>query len=226
MDQRERPERILQVLREIDADVIAMQEVVCLEDHRRESNQGRYFAEELGYQLALGENRRIRGGAYGNVVLSRFPLRSFCNYDISIANREQRGCLRSDVHVAPDVVVHIFNVHLGTAFLERRHQARKLITEELLASEELTGPRVVLGDFNEWLPGLATQVLRTHLKSADLELHLKRTRTYPGFLPFMHLDHIYYDPQLRLEKLTLHKTRLALMASDHLPLVGDFQFGS
>ena len=52
--------------------------------------------------------------------------------------------------------------------------------------------------------------------------HLNRSRTYPGMLPFLHLDHIYYDPTLHLERLSLVRTRKALLASDHLPLVGDF----
>ncbi len=223
MDNRVHPERVLRVIREFDADVIALQEVLCLEGHVREADQGRYFAEELGFQYALGENRRLHGGAYGNVVLSRYPLRSFCNYDLSVGTREQRGCLRSDVNLSSDLIVHVFNVHLGTAFMERRHQARKLVAEELLASEELTGPRILLGDFNEWTRGLVTSLLKSRLESADLLLHLKKTRTYPGVMPLMHLDHIYYDRALTLEKLTLHKTRLSLMASDHLPLVADFK---
>lgn len=223
LDGRTRPERVLEVLRDINADVFALQEVICIDNLGREANQGRYLAEELGFQLALGENRRYKGGAYGNVVLSRYPLRSFCNYDLSIGTREERGCLRTDVNLSPDHIVHIFNVHLGTAFMERRHQARKLMAGELLASEELTGPRVVLGDFNEWTRGLVTHVLRSHLESADIQLHLKRTRTYPGFMPLIHLDHIYHDPALKLERLTLHKTRASLMASDHLPLVADFR---
>ncbi len=45
-----------------------------------------------------------------------------------------------------------------------------------------------------------------------------------GVLPFLHLDHVYYDDALELKRLTLHRSRTALIASDHLPLVADFQF--
>jgi endonuclease/exonuclease/phosphatase family metal-dependent hydrolase len=106
--------------------------------------------------------------------------------------------------------------------LERRAQGRKLIAPGLLADAALESPRIVLGDFNEWTSGLATRLLRSHLVSADLRLHLRRTRTYPGLLPLLHLDHIYYDPALHLETLALHRTAKALLASDHLPLIGDF----
>jgi endonuclease/exonuclease/phosphatase family metal-dependent hydrolase len=145
------------------------------------------------------------------------------NYDLSVRGREERGCLRADVEIGGSVL-HVFNVHLGTALIERRHQGRKLIAPELLADSGLQQPRVVLGDFNEWTTGLATRLLRSHMQSADVRTHLHRSRTYPGVLPFLHLDHIYYDPALQLEKLSLCRTRKALVASDHLPLAGDFRW--
>jgi len=64
------------------------------------------------------------------------------------------------------------------------------------------------------------------MQSADTRAHLRRSSTYPGVLPFLHLDHIYYDPVLRLEKLALCRTSKALLASDHLPLIVDFQKGA
>jgi phosphatidylserine/phosphatidylglycerophosphate/cardiolipin synthase-like enzyme len=70
--------------------------------------------------------------------------------------------------------------------------------------------------------GVASQLLVEHFQSADLRLHLGRTRTYPGVLPLLHLDHIYYDAALALEAATLHGSRTALLASDHLPLVAEF----
>jgi len=58
----------------------------------------------------------------------------------------------------------------------------------------------------------------------DIRRHLRRARTYPGWLPLCHLDHIYYDPALEIKNLRLHRSRAALIASDHLPLVADFRF--
>jgi endonuclease/exonuclease/phosphatase family metal-dependent hydrolase len=165
----------------------------------------------------------LKGGVYGNVVLSRFPLRDARNYDISVRGREARGCMRADIEIIPDTTLHVFNVHLGTAYLERRHQGRKLIDDAILKNRELQGPRLMLGDFNEWTRGLASRLLAAHLKSADVRLHLPRSRTYPGVLPLLHLDHIYYEDSLKLESMRLHRSRTALIASDHLPLVADFQ---
>ncbi len=221
LDRRVFPARIVKVLREIDADIIALQEVICVSNGTREYDQARFFAEELGYKYCLGENRQLHGGAYGNVILSRLPVKATRNYDISWRRYERRGCLRADIELPYNHLLHIFNVHLGLTFTERRHQARQLVGSEILMSTELQGTRIVLGDFNEWTYGLVSRLLATHLESIDLR-HIGLKRTYPGVLPLLHLDHIYFDPALRLERLLVHRSRTALVASDHVPLVADF----
>lgn len=222
LDRRCRPARIAEVIAELKPDVVGLQEVLSIEGGGSEENQSRFLADALKMHLAVGEVRRLRGGSYGNIVLSRYPVRSVCNYDISIPGREARGCMRTDVDLEDGTVLHLFNLHLGTAFMERRHQAKRLLEEELLRSKELTGPRIVLGDFNEWTRGLASKLLAAEFASADIRLHLKQRQTYPGIMPFMHLDHIYYDSDLIVEHVSLHRTIKSLVASDHLPLVADF----
>lgn len=223
LDHRVRPARIVEVLREIDADIIALQEVLSLQGALREKDQARFISEEMEMPSAVGGTRIHKGAVYGNVVLSRLPLLETRNYDISVRGRERRGCMRTDINANGSGLLHVFNVHLGTAFLERRHQARKLVNEAILNNKELSGARIMLGDFNEWTRGLTTRLLASHLTSADIRAHLQRSKTYPGVLPFLHLDHIYFDDLLDLEKITLHKSRAALVASDHLPLVADFR---
>jgi endonuclease/exonuclease/phosphatase family metal-dependent hydrolase len=83
------------------------------------------------------------------------------------------------------------------------------------------GPKVVLGDFNEWGRGLVADVLAARLKSVDLLATLRRRRTYPGFFPVLHLDHIYFEGDVTIRSIQLPRTRLSLVASDHLPLVAD-----
>lgn len=220
VDGRVRPGRIAEVLLEIGADVIALQEVISIEGGALEKNQARFLAEELGLDWQAGENRRWRGGSYGNVILSRFPMRLVKNHDLSVKGYERRGCLNADVKIGARTL-HVFNVHLGTAYLERRQQGRKLTAAGILGNTGLEGPRVLLGDFNEWAPGLTTRLLGAHLRSVDIKRFLRRSRTYPGLLPILHLDHIYFDG-LDLLDVVLHRTRKALLASDHLPLVADF----
>jgi endonuclease/exonuclease/phosphatase family metal-dependent hydrolase len=221
MDQRIRPERIVEVLRQVDADVIALQEVVS---HRwqRTFDQARIIADGLELHFAFGETRRMKRGRYGNVILSRFPLSVTRNYDIGAPGREPRGCLRADIQLG-SLLLHVFNVHLVTAYFQRRHQGHRLFNERILDRSELTGTRIVVGDFNEGVSGQTSRLFKNHLVSADVRSHLGRRRTYPGLLPLVHLDHMYFDPALKLHNLQLHRTRQSLMASDHLPLVADFK---
>lgn len=217
MDRRTRPERIARVLRDIDADVIALQEVLGA------GPSGHSHIEEIGAALGMGwvmaPTRHLRGALYGNVVLSRLPIRQHDTHDLSWKTCEPRGVQRVDLALDDDHSLHLYNVHLGTALLERRYQADRLAT--LIHDRRTRGPKVVLGDFNEWARGLATDILSARLHSVDLTRYLKRPRTYPGFFPLFHLDHIYYEGRVEVRHVELVRTRQALMASDHLPLVAD-----
>lgn len=221
LDRRVRPRRIAEVLKEIDADVVALQEVVGMDEAAREHNQVHSIADELGMDFRIGENRRLRGGAYGNAVLSRLPIAQDKNHDLTCRRYEPRGCLEVAVQVDPTEVLHVFNVHLGTGFFERRYQAHRLF-EVIADQSNLSSPRIVLGDFNEWTRGLTTRLMSFHLNSAEPEQRLGRARTYPGVFPILHLDHVYYNSFLKLDQVSVHRSRLALAASDHLPIVADF----
>jgi endonuclease/exonuclease/phosphatase family metal-dependent hydrolase len=222
LDRRVRPHRIIEVLRQTDADVIALQEVVGMDEPERERNQVRAIAEELGFDFRIGENRRLHGGAYGNAVLTRLPIVSEHNHDITWRKSEPRGCLHVALGVAAGHLLHIYNVHLGTGFFERRYQATRLL-DVLGDRAHDASPRLILGDFNEWPRGRASHLLQHHFNTAEPQTRLGRARSYPGILPLAHLDHIYFDSPLELTSVKLHRSPLALLASDHLPLVADFR---
>src|SRR4026207_295196 len=211
LDGRTNPSRVADVIRAIEADVIALQEVSGA------GPQSPGHAEELGALLGMGwvmaPTRHLRGSLFGNVVLSRNPLIHHTHYDLSWKTCEPRGCQRVDVAFGEDCL-HLYNVHLGTAFLERRHQAGRL--KSIVHDRRVGNPKIVLGDFNEWMRGLATQMLSERLKSIDLRSHLRRRRTYPGVFPVVHLDHIYYEGKVEVAKLELPRTRPSLMAAGHV----------
>jgi endonuclease/exonuclease/phosphatase family metal-dependent hydrolase len=220
MDRRVVPARIIEVLRGINADVIALQEVIGA------GPQGAGQAEEIGAGLGMGWVmtcvRTLRQHQFGNVVLSRFPIVHHSQYDLSWRTCEPRMCQRADIDVN-GLMLHIYNVHLGTAVLERRYQAGRLAS--FVHDRRIGGPKVILGDFNEWMKGLATKTLSSLFESVDISQHLKRRRTYPGLFPVVHLDHIYYEGRVEVRSVEMPRTRQALMASDHLPLVANFRFG-
>ncbi len=209
------PYRVLNVLQDIGADVIALQEAF--------EEQAKFIADHLNMCLVFGCARQLEARPYGNAILTRGAVLGSRCHDLTVSKREPRGCLRVDVQVAEDLMLHIFAVHLGTSYFERRRQAGKLVSPEILDASDAKGLRVLVGDFNEWTRGLVTRMLSEHLRSADLVTHLGRSRSYPGLVPFLHLDHIYYDAPLHLSCLRLHRTAVSLVASDHLPLIGDFE---
>jgi len=223
LDRRVRPERIVEVLKETGADVIALQEVVGLDQADRQHNQVRWIADELGFHYRTGGNRRLHGAAYGNAVLTRLPIAASHNHDVSWRKNEPRGCLEVLLELAGTQRLRIFNVHLGTGYFERRYQSKKLLDIMNHGSRD-AAPRLALGDFNEWPRGLASHLLEAHFKTAEPRGRVGRARTYPGILPLAHVDHIYYDSPLHAVKVSIHRTRLALIASDHLPIVAEFRY--
>ena len=224
IDRKFSPERIAEVLQEIDADVIALQEVLCHRNADKRDHQAEFIAEELEMDFFLGENRRIQGAPYGNAVLTRLPVRHSQNFDISIQKREPRGCLLTEIALGGHDILQFFNVHLGTSFFERRRQVHKLLHAHVLEHARFTGKRIVAGDFNEWTRGLTTKLFKTKFHAVDPKKHLGTTRTFPGILPIFHLDHIYFDKNFRLADARLHKSKTALVASDHLPIVAEFDY--
>ncbi len=214
MDWRVSPARISEVLAGLNAEVFATQEILL--------SQAAEISKRLEIPFTFGSARQHAGEPYGNAVFSRLPVLATQSYDLTVPGRESRQCLRVSLRFPSGKTVHFFTVHLGTSYPERRAQARALLSAEVLLADEIRGQRIITGDFNEWTRGLATRMLSQHFESADIAMHLKRRRTYPGLLPFMHLDHVYYDPDFKLLEMHLHRTRLALLASDHLPLVATF----
>jgi endonuclease/exonuclease/phosphatase family metal-dependent hydrolase len=220
LDGRTRLERIAAVLATIDADIVALQEVVGASPLK--PGQAAELGAALGMGWVMAPTRHLRSALFGNVVLSRLPVRHHTQHDLTWKTCEPRNVQRVDLDLGTQVL-HLYNVHLGTALLERRHQAARLAA--LVHDRRVTGPKVVLGDFNEWARGLATDILAERLESVDLRQYLKRVRTYPGFFPILHLDHIYYEGKVKVVNVTAPRDRLTLVASDHLPLVADVEIG-
>jgi endonuclease/exonuclease/phosphatase family metal-dependent hydrolase len=225
-DHRTSPTRVREVVAELEADIVCLQEVIDAREGSRIYDQAREIAAALpGYSWCFGSNRPLRGGSYGNMTLSRFPILDWTNHDVTHRKREERGVLQADIQLDAERTLHIFNIHLGTSYTERRSQATRLVSAEVLGQESLRHPRLVVGDFNEWTHGLTTKLLRKTFQTFRPRHGLRYPRTFPGMLPLLSLDHYYYEPPLEFEQARLWRSRKALIASDHLPLVADFTIG-
>ncbi len=214
--------RVGEVLREIDADVIALQEVGDYRGVTPREDQPEHLADLLGLHMAFGPNVVRNGRRYGNAILSRLPILKSKNYDLSVGRREPRGALRCDLDLGEGRQLHLFCLHLGLSMRERRRQEALLLSADILRDAVRNDPVVVCGDFNYWGPGAVPGLVRQAIHDVALELGT-RVRTYHSRLPMLRLDRIYVDAGVRPLEVHAHRTPLSEVASDHLPLVMRFE---
>jgi len=213
LDRRLDLDRVADVIAETSAGVAGLQEVIR-EEGFADADQARYLADRLGMTLVMGATRRHgREGTYGNALLTRWPVLGSSACDLTFREREPRGCLRVALDVG-GMPVHVFVSHFGIAMRERRDQVGRLAAF-IRRPAEISGPRVLLGDFNEWHRGPVSRRLRKEFPSPMRRMR----RTHPAVFPLFALDRIYWDRELEGREFLVHRSRLARVASDHLPVV-------
>ena len=153
---------------------------------------------------------------FGNALLTRHPIVDVHRLDLSVDRREQRGALAATVEVE-GVQVHVLAAHLGLRVRERRFQVRQIL--DYLESVRNT-LLVVLGDFNDWLPGRSVVHVLDHRLGRP-----PRPASFPVFWPIVPLDRIWIHPTDALRRIFTHATPTARLASDHLPVVADVEIG-
>ncbi len=199
--------RIIAVLRELRADVIALQEVASLAEHGEFLSQVR---GALGMSIAAGPTHRE--GEYGNALLSKHPQTHVTRLDLAWRRTEPRGAIDATLDIGGRAV-RIVTTHLGLRPAERRDQVRRLLAA---IDAGTSAPLVLMGDVNEWfLWGRPARWLHRdfHARPAPA--------TFPSWRPFLSLDRIWVRPVRLLQHLAPHTSKLARVASDHLPLVAD-----
>lgn len=206
-DGRFAPERIAEVLREIDADIIALQEVPLGGLHF--PNVLQILRQATGFFGAEAPTFEIRYRRYGNAVLSRYPFLATRAINLSYGRREPRGALDADIdcHGHP---LRVVATHLGLRAAERRAQIKRLL--QVFDTDLM--PVVLLGDVNEWFVwGRPLRWLVSHFEAVPAH------NTFPSRWPIFALDRIWIKPRHRLVQVHRHASKLARVASDHLPLV-------
>ncbi|MFO0871130.1 MAG: endonuclease/exonuclease/phosphatase family protein [Pirellulales bacterium] len=223
IDRRYRPDRIVDTLAHYQPDIVFLQEVDDGVPRSRHHRQVDLLGDALGFPYrAFQANVRLREGTYGNAILSRFPLSDVRDIELTIPLKKRRRALTAHCRLRDDDhsrSVVLINCHLGLAEFERRIQLRRLIDSELLRHVHSHTAVVAAGDLNDVWGGLGRATLEpAGFLSATGPLH-----TFPAFLPFRALDRIYYRGRLKLHHSYVSRTRIARQASDHLPLVAEFE---
>lgn len=206
-DRRYDPDRVLSVLREIDADILALQEVGGR--FVGDVEQVRYFEEALGMGMVYGPNLIRRKAQFGNALFVRGRVLRSDLVNLSVIRVEPRGAIDAVVEVKGHVV-RVLATHLGLLRRERRAQIACLAERLAQVHHPLT---LLLGDFNifGWERAALTRI--------GAPPRLPRLRSFPARRPLVSLDRIWAIPNDRILETRLHRSRTSRTASDHLPLV-------
>lgn len=201
--------RIADVIREIDPDVIGLQEVESSSQGELRDHQLNYLAAELGLHAIAGPTIFKPDAEYGNALLTRLPVLQTRRLDLSFVGREPRGALDVDLK-AGNIPVRVVITHFGLRLGERRKQLQQLLHALSFNIRPLT---MLLVDMNEWVPW-SSLVHRLHKELG----HAPASLTFPSKFPLLPLDRIWVSPTNALTAIEAHRTALARLASDHLPL--------
>jgi endonuclease/exonuclease/phosphatase family metal-dependent hydrolase len=224
VDRRYDPERIATVLRELNADIIGLQEVDARHRDKRRLDQWAYFAEETGLVAVPGPNAADRRrGRFGNALLTRWPVLGVRRIDLSVKGYEPRGAIDADLLIE-NRVLRVVATHFGLHGPERRLQAQRVLDAIAVPPANGAAPAdavVIMGDLNEWrgrrggIPALERRLGRA-----------PAPRTFPSWCPVLPLDRIYAGDPVEIVTLEVHRSPLARIASDHLPLRAALRWGA
>lgn len=200
--------RCAAVLREMDADIVALQEVESTPGEAQHLLE--YFATSTYSHSIAGPTMMSEDSHYGNALLTRLPVEAVRHHDLSVPGREPRGAIDADLRIAGDDI-QLIATHLGLRPWERRHQVEALVPLLRSKSRRLV---ILAGDLNEWFLW-GRPLRRLHRVFSDTP----HRRSWPVRWPLFALDRIWANPRVALRSLEVHKSPLSRIASDHLPLV-------
>jgi endonuclease/exonuclease/phosphatase family metal-dependent hydrolase len=209
-DRKRNPERVLSVLSELSADVVALQEADRRFGERASAIPHHMFLDHSEYAPVPVGGRAQGIGWHGNAILVRQGITILHAQLLPLPALEPRGAVVAELEIGGERL-RIVGAHLDLSGLWRRRQIRALLIYLDSAAEQL--PTVIMGDFNQWSNRGALSEFAFH--------HHRLVATPPSFhssRPVARLDRIIVSHDLTVNDCGAHQTPLSKVASDHLPL--------
>jgi endonuclease/exonuclease/phosphatase family metal-dependent hydrolase len=225
VDRRYSLDRIAALVQHYRPEVLTLQEVDRGVPRSRRQHQTDELAEQLGYAYRVfAPNVKLKQGCYGNATLSHYPIVNSCNVDLTLPLKKARAALYTELRVpsgSHQLVVHVFNTHLGLAGVERRLQVRRLLSARPMRYLAGRSRIVLTGDMNDWTGSLSEGRLVRQGFQCVTGLGRRALRTFPAWAPVSALDRIFVRGPLRVDHVLRPRLELARSASDHRPLLID-----
>ena len=224
-------EQIKDSVRAEHADIVCLQEV--LGQHKGHlskvknyptMSQFEFLAGQTWSHYAYGKNAVYEEGHHGNAILSKYPITSWSNEDVSFTKHERRGLLHTVLEIKKEKLpIHIFCVHLGLFEKDRKKQIL-MLAAKIKAIVPDNEPVIIAGDFNDWREN-ASDLLLEELKMSEVFLKTagKHAATFPALFPLLALDRIYYK-NIKCVHVEVLQSSLWRKLSDHLPIIAEFKF--
>ncbi len=213
--------RIVDVIAHYQPDVVFLQEVdedVARTDHDRQVER---LADALHFEhYSFQSNVAVKDGGYGNAILSRFKLGEQLDLDLKVSIKKPRRALITHAEIpieSQTTPLLLCNAHLGLSGFERKVQIKRILNLDHL--NDLSLPFIVGGDFNDvW-----SEHGRKLMFPLGFQCAVDKAKTFPAAFPVRSLDAIYYRGDLRRVDSFTGRIDLTKQASDHLPVIADFE---
>jgi endonuclease/exonuclease/phosphatase family metal-dependent hydrolase len=219
--------RIAEVLARLEPDIVALQELDVGRKRTNHVDQASEIAQRLDMACHFHAALRVETELYGDAILSAFPEKLIQTGPLPghprIPQLEPRGALWLEVEV-DGRPLQVINTHLGLVPREQQKQARHLVGPGWLGNPRWKGPRILLGDFNATGTSVVYRTLAAKLEPARrLAPRRQATSTFPSQLPVLRIDHLFVSKEIVVQDVFAPFDPLTRVASDHLPLVMDFE---
>lgn len=230
MDRKLDLERIVGVIAELAPDIVCLQELDVGRARTGGVDQARAIAERLSMSVRFHPAMMVEAEEYGDAILTHLPERLVRVGTLptvgGIPGLEPRGAIWVRIDVG-NVDLNVLTTHLGLVPKEQRLQAAALVGRDWLGHPDCTGPTILAGDFNATSITRPYQTLTRRHVDCQRALGLRPTvKTFPSGFPAIRIDHAFVSPHVRVTGVHAPFSPLSRMASDHLPLVMDFEINS